>query len=45
MSGADLTGNKEEKYKFWKKISNFTMFPFAPNPISFLQRVARKFFS
>lgn len=23
MSGTDLTGNKEEKYKFWKKISKF----------------------
>lgn len=45
MSGSDLTGNKEEKYKFWKKISNFTMFPFAPNPTSLLQEVAWKFFS
>lgn len=45
MSGTDLTGNKEEKYKFWKKTSNFTMFPFAPNPTSLLQEVAWKFFS
>lgn len=45
MTVADLTGNKEEKYKFWKKISNFTMFPFAPNPTSLLQGVAWKFFS
>lgn len=37
MSGTAFTGNKEEKYKFWKKISNFKMFPFAPNPVSLLQ--------
>lgn len=45
MSGTDLTGNKEEKYKFWKKISNFIMFPLVPNPTSLLQGVAWKFFS
>ena len=45
MNGTDLTGNKGEKYKFWKTISNFTMFPFAPYPASLLQGVAWKFFS
>ena len=45
MSGTDLTGKKEEKYTFWKKTSNFEMFPFAPNPTSLLQGVAWKFFS
>lgn len=45
MSGTDFTGNKEAKYKFWKKISNFKMFPFAPNPASLLQGVVWKFFS
>lgn len=45
MSGTDFTGTKEAKYKFWKKISNFKMFPFAPDPASLLQGVVWKFFS